>query len=779
MIFDSLFESVHNHNLNKSDRKYYMIEIEGFSKRDDVLQSLKADSSLKYKFMKWKTSISNDGEYIKMNGIIKKQEEFYHTKVNIQSSVSLLGYSLEEENVSIKERNWNDENDGISFKKEKEEDCNFFMNNQLSIFLFDRKCILKFKNSDFEYIKSNTRTLLNLLFINYPFLLTREDEEKVRQNDLFKQLQFLEYKYISEKKNEKAFCLPFYFYSIPCIKFSINKLIYVLDIYDNLRVIGMDDDIEPVHGFLYFNLFVEITEMTSNMLKTDALLYKTEKGFEIYTKPANIYIDDCKDGIFFRKNIVRKQTIINNFLFTKNVMSEEKKREIQLSVHICSIKYIVKKFSKNMDINFLENNLNKKSAIKRIGIFENNFVSSFLYRFLNLKNNEMKPIKIQLLFKENYPFMSFKNLLLEEKLKMEKLVKFSDCEYEKNIHKLLDLFKEHSTNFIQQKVYKKGSITNAWMKCWEMLNVFDLIPKDHSNKFTVFCNAEFPGAFLLSINHYIKTETSNKKYEWYANSLYPEKYKNSDLEIFKDSFGLYEKYPKKWLMNAENEGDITTEKMIKIIEETLSNKVDLYTGDISIGTKENEEEIESKLYIGQLICGLKTLKNGGSLLCKMNSFFKPLTMSLLQLMTKVFDEFYITKPMVSRGNSSEIYIVGKGYNKNENVINVLMKTLVEWNSEKINEYIDKVNVDFYLQLIEALYKIYNRQIYFMQQNMIFVNSLYGKTQNILHLMNKDKRKIKFTLSDSENVEEFEIRKSVVEQWDRMFPVKQLLKEDDL
>ena len=108
-----------------------------------------------------------------------------------------------------------------------------------------------------------------------------------------------------------------------------------------------------------------------------------------------------------------------------------------------------------------------------------------------------------------------------------------------------------------------------------------------------------------------------------------------------------------------------------------------------------------------------------------------------------------------------------------------MKTLVEWNSEKINEYIDKVNVDFYLQLIEALYKIYNRQIYFMQQNMIFVNSLYGKTQNILHLMNKDKRKIKFTLSDSENVEEFEIRKSVVEQWDRMFPVKQLLKEDDL
>ena len=59
------------------------------------------------------------------------------------------------------------------------------------------------------------------------------------------------------------------------------------------------------------------------------------------------------------------------------------------------------------------------------------------------------------------------------------------------------------------------SITNSWMKMWEMIITNNLLP-NKSN--TVLCNAEMPGNFVYAIICYCNTRGKNLK--WYASSLY-------------------------------------------------------------------------------------------------------------------------------------------------------------------------------------------------------------------------------------------------------------------
>jgi hypothetical protein len=377
------------------------------------------------------------------------------------------------------------------------------------------------------------------------------------------------------------------------------------------------------------------------------------------------------------------------------------------------------------------------------------------------------------------PIIKDKKLALEENLEKEKaqidvfhndrkdMRKFN---FYSSVTKTLDQLKVYARD-VEKRVHKAGSITNAWMKCWEMIHTFNLVPVDHSETFTIFCNAEFPGAFILALNHYIKTQTNTKKYEWYANSLWPG---DGKKETLKDSFKLYDKYPNRWLMNAENGGSVLDPKMIKIIEDRLADKVDLYTSDIGIGAEFNEEEAEAPLNLGQVICGLKTLKEGGTMVCKMFLFFKPFNMSLLRLLCNVFKHFYVTKPMASRGGNSEIYIIGKGYKKDQDVIDTLMQSLKTWNKTSVNTYITPITEDFYVKLVYALYYIYGRQLVFLKKNMDIVKATYnyfnGREPKYINPLDIEK---------TTEGEEFKFRKQLVEIWKNKFPVPPLLKADDL
>lgn len=319
------------------------------------------------------------------------------------------------------------------------------------------------------------------------------------------------------------------------------------------------------------------------------------------------------------------------------------------------------------------------------------------------------------------PVLPLEQELMKMKCSIDEFHKFDSKKesYYNQLTRLLDPFSFYRKT-VKRNVFPERSMTNAWLKCWEMIQVFQLIPvRGHVN---LFCNAELPGAFLFALNHYIRTRT-RCTFEWMANSLYP-----SDGSILGDEFGLVKYYPQKWLMNQERDGNVTNPKMIQYMEETCKRSVDLYTSDIGIGldhdTFSKQEEMEAPLHLGQLVCGLKVLREGGHLICKTFMFFSPFSISLIYMVSQCFNEFHIYKPETSRAANSEVYVIGKGFKIEKEIISTLLETLSSWNPEKMNSYLVPVPEDFYLTIFLSLHRIYQRQIYYIQQNIKTAEDMY-------------------------------------------------------
>ena len=713
------------------------------------------------------------------------------------------------------------------FGPETIENVDFFSKKNISVYVTSFKITIVFemKEDAKEDTKEDTKDenffmiflhfILYRLYFDYRYILTLDTEVNVRNSPIVKKMKgilgenYFPYKYVS-KKNDISIVVKNYYRSIPCVMFNINHEFFILDVYNNLKKVN--ESFEPDNeqyfeqGFMdaYTLEFTDLTNPVYNKLKNDddALVYVTTNvinniyiyHFEIYTKITNIYVDKIINGVFTRSFFTKKRESMPFFLSVCKTMAPQKAREIETFLIDKKVAKIIKRFCSDLDIEYVEK-IPKviKDAIVQKCKKMSGYLPAFLVSIITLKYDENNPIIINLnesvnesVTNQSDKIVSKKPLHLETLLQLEKdkIDTFGNEEkrakYYSEVMKLLDRLKVYSKE-VEKRVPVKGSITNSWMRCWEMCHTFNLIPKNHSDKFTIFCNGELPGAFVLALNHYIKTETSQKKFEWYANSLLLDKeaqktdnvYK--DKEIFTDFFKLYEKYPNRWLMSKEeqtNNGDITKPEMREKIRQKLENKVDLYTGDISLGTESNEETEEAPYQLSQIICGLQCLKNGGTMVCRMYSFFKAFTISLLRVLCNVFTTFYITKPMASRPSSSEIYIIGKGYKRDDAsdaLIDRLIEILSNWNSDTINEYFEPVTEDFYLKLVYCSYYIYQRQLFYLEKNMDCVEELYQLSRNPKDISEK---MIRQTIEK----EHFDFRQSVVDEWKTKFPISNLAKE---
>jgi hypothetical protein len=307
------------------------------------------------------------------------------------------------------------------------------------------------------------------------------------------------------------------------------------------------------------------------------------------------------------------------------------------------------------------------------------------------------------------PHSTLDKELLDTKKKIDLFHQFDSIKekFYYSMSRLMDPFAFYKKK-VQHLVYPNHSMTNAWLKCWEMIHTFELVPRE--GNFNVFCNAEFPGAFLFAINHLVRTKT-RATFDWTANSLYPS---DKNGSVLGDTFGLYRRYPQKWCMDATHSGDVTKQETIQRIKERCGRSVDLYTSDIGMemthDTFEKQETLEAPLHLGQVVCGLHVLRPGGNLVCKTFMFFSPFSISLLYLMSQCFEEFYITKPETSRPLNSEVYVVGKRFRIREDIVTQLEEILFSWKEEYMDNYIVPVPEDFYLSVWMASHRIFGRQI---------------------------------------------------------------------
>ena len=394
-------------------------------------------------------------------------------------------------------------------------------------------------------------------------------------------------------------------------------------------------------------------------------------------------------------------------------------------------------------------------------------LAKFFHDFLKLKERKYIKETISFSFRldtEIFNVQKYHVLKLEQRLKDTKSqldVLYENKKYSSFVN-IFDQFKMLIRMNKKQNLFNTppNTFTNAWLKCWEMINNYNLLP---DKDLTVFCNAEFPGAFIFAINHYIKTKIK-KSYQWYANSLW----QGDKKGILGDQFSLYRKYRDNWLMNDKINGDVTNHSIRHYIKRKLKDKVDLYTSDIGvaldISTYNLQEEIQTPLNLGQIICGLNTLKNGGHMICKMFMYFKPFNISLLYLLKSVFKELYICKPMSSRPANSEVYIIGKYYEKNQDVIDRLEHILSNWNESYLSTFFVPVSTDHYLRTCYSLYYIFQRQIDTINKDieLFHKNKGFNSFEDILMREDTDETK-----------QELEDRINVVDMWLKAFPIDKI------
>ena len=389
-------------------------------------------------------------------------------------------------------------------------------------------------------------------------------------------------------------------------------------------------------------------------------------------------------------------------------------------------------------------------------------------------------------------FLFRQPLLLKDRLNEEKdsIDRFHHYDrhleaYYGKVTKLYDRFAFFKNNKDVFKPYYR--VSNAWLKCWEMIHAFSLIPAV-ANDYNVFCNAEFPGSFIFAIHHYIQTKTQIKKYEWVASSLWP-----GARGILEDSYGLYRKYQKegRWLMDGVNRsGDVMDPTMMTYLLEEFPRRhaIDLYTSDIGIALRSDEfsdqEELETPLNLGQIVHGLCTLREGGAMVCKMFECFTPFNMTLLYIVSGMFRQFYITKPATSRPANSEIYVVGKGflgYERNATTIHALANDyLFQWRPEMnqspiaLEGKVVEMTRDFYLRIVFASYEIYYRQIRFIRENVKLAQQMSHHYPELGDITVENAKKL------PEVWREFQYRESIVQDWIKAYgPIPYLAREKGL
>ena len=239
-------------------------------------------------------------------------------------------------------------------------------------------------------------------------------------------------------------------------------------------------------------------------------------------------------------------------------------------------------------------------------------------------------------------------------------------------------------NAIQQ-LTNAQNVTNAWIKALELLNHYKCIPRKAEN-FTYMGIGEFPGSFILAVN-YAVSFVHIKNFKWIGASLLDINAETkSPLE---DAYKLYENYPNNWLMSPNNNGDVTSISNLLDCHERYPNNVDVITGDIGMNFEGNygeEESVQAHANVGQIASALMMLKKGGISMTKMYSYFEPLTVSLLAVVTRVFDRIEMSKPMFSRPGNTETYLICigyKGYEYSEKYIDLIMNRLRNWNMEPL------------------------------------------------------------------------------------------------
>lgn len=244
-------------------------------------------------------------------------------------------------------------------------------------------------------------------------------------------------------------------------------------------------------------------------------------------------------------------------------------------------------------------------------------------------------------------------------------------------------------------------ISRAFYKIWELMMMFPLI-KDGCKSITTLHIAEAPGSFVQSAIYYrhkfcSKDQLAGDKY--IATSIEPQFKKNGEyIPVFNNDLNNYKQF-KQW---SYKDSDLTKPNIIKkFVSDHSDIKADFITADGGFNWKdENYQEQEAYiLLLSEMYCALKTQAKGGSFVIKFFETFTELTVKMIEILKRFYENVIITKPLLSRPSNSERYIVCLNFNHSSSKNDYIEKIyqIIEKANEQPNKYLVDIFPDYQIE----------------------------------------------------------------------------------
>lgn len=255
-------------------------------------------------------------------------------------------------------------------------------------------------------------------------------------------------------------------------------------------------------------------------------------------------------------------------------------------------------------------------------------------------------------------------------------------------------------------------ITRGFYKMWELFFYFDLIDKKSTN-FTSIHISEGPNPFVQATSYY-RDMYCNAKNDTYHTL------KGGDTTKQQDDYAAkYKKHLKFHDSASKIMGGV--------------GKADLITGDR--GKEWNNENIQEQesfdMVFEQIVCAVANQKKGGHFVCKFFETFTQTSMKYLSLLTNLYDNVHLVKPLSSRGSNSEKYAVCINFKLSDKDAKAMTKKLSDMmgsiNKLKKGEYLvdmfpgHKFDIKFRTSVMNLNKNIANEQLKEINQIISYIN----------------------------------------------------------
>jgi hypothetical protein len=287
-----------------------------------------------------------------------------------------------------------------------------------------------------------------------------------------------------------------------------------------------------------------------------------------------------------------------------------------------------------------------------------------------------------------------------------------------------DTEKEHLDIVVRRKL-NDDSISQAWLKLYEIITDCKIVPTDRSGTFKSFHICEAPGTFINCLNNYIHTKTKYDNFDWKAQSLNPK------IAKIGDQFGLIKGHPERWNWGLDGTGDMTNINNIKYYAK-FAQGINLMTSDCGLDMKTSGYE---KVAFASILSILYMLPISGTMVYKiMSPISEPVILNLIYIAYSNFNELIFYKP-VQNNWSREFYIVGKGYKgTDKTILDRFLDVLNTFKEgQKTDLFNDKYPEIFVYQMAEISKKLANNWAYTIERNIYYLDNFKKLSPNFIKL----------------------------------------------